>query len=117
MFESGERGSDFTFFCQPGALFRLEESGACPQLQSPDLSMQRFPNFTISYKDSLFASQFLLCSDCRAFSVAICNIFPSVIVEDQYKMVPMIEQLCSCGSGKIETIEHTLLHCDYYKEF
>ena len=52
----------------------------------------------------------------RAFTLARRNALPSAVQEGWYKNIPWAECLCPCGMEQIETIEHVLLWCTYYKD-
>ena len=52
----------------------------------------------------------------RAFTLARCQALPSAILEGRYKKIPLEERRCPCGLGQLETTEHILLFCLYYRD-
>lgn len=52
----------------------------------------------------------------RAFILARSLSLPSAVMEGRYKSVHLPLRLCSCHLGEIDTIEHILLNCPYYRE-
>lgn len=55
-------------------------------------------------------------SHCRAFSMAKWEIFPSVVVEGNYKKILMAEKVYPCRTDKVGKIEHILLNCCFYQK-
>nr|XP_016853653.1 PREDICTED: uncharacterized protein LOC107983669 [Anolis carolinensis] len=52
----------------------------------------------------------------RAFTLARCHALPSAVLEGRYQKIPYSERLCPCDSGQIETTEHVLLQCLFYRD-
>nr|XP_016847415.1 PREDICTED: uncharacterized protein LOC107982573 [Anolis carolinensis] len=52
----------------------------------------------------------------RAFTLARCHVLPSAVLEGRYQKTPYSERLCPCDSGHIETTEHVLLQCLFYRD-
>lgn len=51
----------------------------------------------------------------RAFTLARLRGLPSAVSEGRYKKIPWNQRLCPCGSEEVETTEHVLLYCPYYR--
>lgn len=51
-----------------------------------------------------------------AFSLARWKALPSAVVEGRFRKTPMLERVCPCGDGEVETIKHVLLYCQFYQE-
>uniref|UniRef100_A0A803T0U9 ribonuclease H n=1 Tax=Anolis carolinensis TaxID=28377 RepID=A0A803T0U9_ANOCA len=52
----------------------------------------------------------------KAFTLARCHALPSAVLEGRYRKTPALERLCPCEPGHIETIEHVLLQCMFYRD-
>lgn len=52
----------------------------------------------------------------RAFTLARFNVLPSAVAEGRYKKIPYHERICPCGQDEVETAEHVLLRCNFYKD-
>ncbi|XP_053122321.1 uncharacterized protein LOC128332077 isoform X2 [Hemicordylus capensis] len=65
---------------------------------------------------SAYLAQLEIPSHRRAFTLARCHALSSAILEGKYKKIPFMERLCPCDSGEVETIDHVLLSCPFYKD-
>ncbi|KAJ7345915.1 hypothetical protein JRQ81_001865 [Phrynocephalus forsythii] len=52
----------------------------------------------------------------KAFTLARCEAFPSVVLEGRFKSIPREQRLCPCGSDEIESIDHMMLRCSRHKK-
>ncbi|KAJ7312165.1 hypothetical protein JRQ81_006510 [Phrynocephalus forsythii] len=52
----------------------------------------------------------------KAFTLASCEAFPSVVLEGRFKSILREQRLCPCGSDETESIEHMMLRCSRHKK-
>lgn len=52
----------------------------------------------------------------RALTLARFNMLPTAVLEGRFKKIPYELRLCHCDLGAIETTEHVLLYCQFYRD-
>ncbi|KAJ7329669.1 hypothetical protein JRQ81_015843, partial [Phrynocephalus forsythii] len=52
----------------------------------------------------------------KAFTLARCEVFPSLVLEGRFKSILREQRLCPCGSDEIVSIGHRMLRCSRHNK-
>ncbi|KAJ7329874.1 hypothetical protein JRQ81_016048, partial [Phrynocephalus forsythii] len=82
---------------------RQADLSSCPNFRV--LDMHTYRPLIITHVSQLETYMF------RKASLAMCEAFPSVVLEHRFKSILGEQKLCPCGSEEIEAFEHMMLRC------